>query len=125
MLFISAFLLSLCSCFGQSAALTKAAKQLQGTWLSQGDSICELLITADSITTFRFRANGVSGCSYILSSDPCVKVVKFPAATGVYMAQQCKGQTICCSISELTDSSLKIIYPNGTEMHYRIETGKK
>jgi len=118
-------LLPIIHCFGQAVNLDNAKKRIQGTWLAQGDSICELLVTADSITTFHFRAGGVSGCSYTINASPCEKLVKFPAATGMYLVEQYKDKTLCCSISELTDISLKIIYPGGYEMTYKLEDLKK
>ena len=106
--------------FGKSQNIDLKAIQaeLQGIWLSHGDSISELQITTDSITTFRFRANGVSACTYKLMPQPCVKVVKFPASTGVYMAEHYKNKDVCCAFSQLSPTVIKIIYPDGTEVTY-------
>ena len=92
--------------------------ELNGLWLSRGDSISELQITADSIITFRFKLNGVSGCSYKLVQEPCEKVVKFPAATGVYISEHYKNKDVCCALAQVSTSQLKIIYPDGTEITY-------
>lgn len=104
--------------FGQATSLNNVKKQIQGTWLGRGDSISELLITADSITTFRFRTNGVSRCSYSLSSSPCDKAIKFPAATGIYIIEKYTAKTLCCSLADIKPESMKIIYPDGNEVVY-------
>lgn len=105
-------------CFGQATSLDTAKKQLLGTWLSRGDSISELVIKADSITTFRFRLNGVTRCTYTLSTQPCEKVIKFPANTGIYLIEKYPDATLCCSMAQISSSSIKIIYPNGNEVEY-------
>lgn len=105
-------------CFGQATNLDTAKKQLQGTWLSRGDSISELLITADSITTFRFKLNGVTRCTYSLSTTPCEKVIKFPANTGIYILEKYPNDTWCCSLAQINSATIKIIYPNGDEVEY-------
>lgn len=112
------FSLSVLFCQAQALSLDEAKKQLKGTWLTHGDSICEMVITADSITTFRFHAGGVSRCSYKLSHDPCDKLIKFPSATGIYLWQNYKNRTICCAIGALTPNSIKVIYANGAELTY-------
>ncbi len=98
--------------------LDNVKKQMQGTWLSRGDSITEMLVTADSITIFRFRLNGVSRCKYSLSTQACDKVIKFPAATGIYILEKYATKTLCCSLAEIQPTSIKIIYPDGTEVEY-------
>jgi hypothetical protein len=108
--------------FGQATSVSVVKKQIQGTWLGRGDSISELLVTQDSITTFRFKANGVSRCSYALSSSSCDKVIKFPAATGVYIVEKYKVKTLCCSLAEIKPDTLKIIYPDGNEVLYLNES---
>jgi len=118
-LFLSVFAYSV---YGQAISVNAAKKQLRGTWLSNGDSTCELLITADSITTFRFRLNGVSRCSYSLSSQPCEKVVKFPASTGIYLAEKYNHKTLCYAMAAISSTAIKIIYPNGNEVVYKNES---
>lgn len=104
--------------FSQATTINNVRRLIQGTWLGRGDSISELLITADSVTTFRFRANGISKCSYTLSYSPCDKAVKFPAATGIYIIEKYKSNILCCALASITNDSLKIIYPDGSEMLY-------
>jgi hypothetical protein len=112
-------------CRAQAVSLDVAKSRMHGTWIALGDSICEITITPDSITTFRFRLNGVSRCTYKLYTSPCDKLLKFPAATGVYMVEQYKDKTLCCAIAELTDTHIKIIYPDGTEMRFKQEPPSK
>jgi|GEM_PF-2291115 len=112
-------------CFGQSASLSDIKKQLQGTWLAHGDSISEVVITQDSITTFRFRIGGVTRCSYQLASQPCEKLVKFPAATGIYITEKYATKTLCCALAEVKAGSLIIIYPDGTQVAYVNEATMK
>jgi hypothetical protein len=102
----------------QNIDLKAVQAELEGVWLSHGDSISELQVTKDSVTTFRFRANGVSACTYTLMQQPCVKLVKFPASTGVYMAEHYKNKDVCCAFSQLSPTVIKIIYPDGTEVTY-------
>jgi hypothetical protein len=104
--------------FAQTANLSDVKKQLQGTWLSHGDSISELVIAQDSITIFRFRPGGVTRCSFQLSTQPCEKLVKFPAATGVYITEKYATETFCCALAELKSGSLIIIYADGTQVAY-------
>jgi hypothetical protein len=108
-------------CFGQGANLDDTKKMLQGLWLSKGDSTLELEIREDSLITFRFRLGGVSRCSYKLSQQACEKLVKFPAATGVYMVEKYKDKELCCAFSQLSATLIKIIYPDGHELTYNNE----
>jgi|SRR5581483_3398083 len=116
------FLASTLYASAQALSINEVKKQIQGTWLTHGDSICELLITADSITTFRFKAGGVSRCSYKLNTQPCDKAINFPAATGIYISENYKNTTICCSLAELTPKSFRVIYSNGAQITYLNES---
>ncbi len=109
----------------QAADLNLKHAELQGLWLSRGDSVCELQITLDSITVFRFKLNGVTRCGYSLTKEPCEKTLKFPSAIGVYLVEHFTGKDICCALSELDANVLKIIYPNGTECTFVNEKSMK
>lgn len=110
-------LVTLCA-KSQSPDLKAIHDELQGSWLSRGDSVSEIQIKDDSIITFRFRVNGVTRGSYKLLPAPCEKVLKFPAATGVYLSEHYKTGDICCAFAQLSPTVIKIIYPNGTEITY-------
>ncbi len=103
---------------GQEQDIKTVHSEIQGFWLSQGDSVRELLITADSITTYRFRLNGVSACGYKLVKEPCEKIVKFPSATGIYISEHYRQRDVCCALSLVSRKILKIIYPDGTEYSF-------
>ncbi|HXB13856.1 MAG TPA: hypothetical protein VNZ45_17840 [Bacteroidia bacterium] len=113
-------LFAMAALLGKSQSIDFKAIQteLQGIWLSHGDSISELQFGKDSLTTFRFKANGVSACTYKLMQQPCEKMVKFPASTGVYMAEHYPNRDVCCAFSLLSPTVIKIIYPDGTEVTY-------
>lgn len=111
------FVIPAICCCGQ-ANISDTKKMIQGVWLSRGDSISELSITADSITTFRFRLNGVTACKYDLQQEPCEKIVKFPAATGIYINEHYKNKDVCCAFALISPTVLKIIYPDGVEVTY-------
>lgn len=115
------FLTSALLCHAQALKIADVQKQIQGSWLTHGDTICEIVVTADSITTFRFKLGGVSRCSYKLNTEPCAKAMAFPAATGVYLTQLYKNTTVCCALAQLTPTTLKIIYPSGYQLIYTNE----
>lgn len=120
--YILLFTASVIYCQAQALKIDDVKKQIQSTWLTHGDSICELVVTADSITTFRFRQGGVTGCTYKLSTSPCTKVIKFPASTGIYISENYKTETLCCALDELTPTTLSIIYPSGVRVVYTNES---
>jgi hypothetical protein len=121
-LFALLFAASVSHCSAQAMSINEVKKDIKGTWLSRGDSICEMVITDDSITTFRFKAGGVSRCAYKLSTEPCDKTIKFPSAIGVYILEEYKSGKICCSLAKIDPGALKIIYPSGFELLYLNES---
>jgi len=114
---VLALLTPVLCCYGQSFNLKNAQKRIINTWIAQGDSLSELDITADSITIFTFRLNGVFHCTYKIVESPCEKTAKSP--TGMYLVEQYKDKTKCCALAEVTDVSLKVIYPDGTAIKYK------
>lgn len=108
-------------CLAKAQDIKAVQRQMQGIWLSKGDSVCELEISSDSITTFRFKLNGVSACSYTLVKEPCEKLIKFPSATGIYIVEHYSKKEVCCALAEVSPKFLKIIYPNGVEYTYTNE----